>query len=350
MTIAEQKNGKRFSLLKLTTVLRSFGLDGFLFALLGMIALAYIFPAPGLAKEPVSLEELTNCGLSLIFFFYGLRLNFTQLRTGLKNWRMHILIQLTTFLFFPLILLLAKPFFGSTETPLLWLGSFYLATLPSTVSSSVVMVSIAGGNLPAAIFNASVSSFLGVFITPLWMSLFLAGNAQDFDVRSIFLKLFVQVLLPFGLGIALNRYFGGFAEQHKKKLRYFDQTIILLIVYTAFCHSFELNTFADYSLLDLLLLTLAMILLFFGSYAFIYSVTGLLKFNGADTVTVLFCGSKKSLVHGTIMSKVLFPDASLAGVLLLPIMVYHAIQLIFASIIARRIAHRINQPAAEKML
>lgn len=340
MAIIEQKNAKRFSFLNLTAILSRAGLDGFLALLLGMIALAYIFPAPGLTKEPVSLEEITNYGLSLIFFFYGLRLNFVQLRTGLKNWRMHVLVQLTTFLFFPLIVLIFKPFFRTHETELLWLGSFYLATLPSTVSSSVVMVSIAGGNLPAAIFNASVSSFLGVFITPLWMSLFLAGNSPDFDMRTIFLKLILQVLLPFGVGIALNRWFGQYAEKHKKKLRYFDQTIILLIVYTAFCHSFELDIFAGYSVPDLFLLTLAMVLLFFGSYVFIYAVTSFLNFDRADTVTVLFCGSKKSLVHGTIMSKVLFPNTSVAGVMLLPIMVYHAIQLIFASIIARRIAGR----------
>lgn len=336
----EQKKVKRFSLLNLAAILGNAGIDGFLLALLGMIVLAYVFPAPGLAQKPISLEEITNYGLSLIFFFYGLRLNFTKLRVGLKNWRMHVFIQLTTFLFFPLLVLLFSPFITAEETKLLWLGTFYLATLPSTVSSSVVMVSIAGGNLPAAIFNASVSSLLGVFVTPLWMSLFLAGNTQNFDMRTIFLKLFLQVLLPFILGILLNGYLGESAERHKKKLRYFDQTVILLIVYTAFCHSFELKIFSRYGLSDMIILALAMILMFFGSYAFIYLVTSLLKFDKPDTVTVLFCGSKKSLVHGTIMSKVLFPDTSIAGIMLLPIMVYHAIQLIFASIIARRIARQ----------
>lgn len=340
MAKVEQKEDKKFSLLSLSASLSKAGLDWFLITMIAMIVLAYFFPEPGIAKQPISLEELTNYGLSLIFFFYGLRLSFRKLTVGLQNWRMHIFIQLTTFVFFPLVVLLFKPFFGTNEAHLLWLGTFYLATLPSTVSSSVVMVSIAGGNLPAAIFNASVSSILGVFITPLWMSLFLAENSKDFDMRTILFKLILQVLLPFILGVGLNRFFGEFADKHKKKLRYFDQIIILLIVYTAFCDSFVLNIFSDFSISDLIYLTLAMCLLFFLSYAFIYAVSRFLKFDRDDTVTVLFCGSKKSLVHGTVMSRVLFQDSSLAGIILLPIMIYHAMQLIFASIIAKSIATR----------
>lgn len=345
----EQKNAKRFSFLSLKTILASAGLDGFLALLLGMIVLAYFFPQPGIAEKPISLEEITNYGFLFIFFFYGLRLSFPELRRGLYNWRLHIVVQLTTFLFFPLVILLCKPFFGDdTQTALLWLGTFYLAALPSTVSSSVVMVSIAGGNLPAAIFNASVSSLLGIFITPLWMSLFLASNTQNFDIKQVILKLALQVLLPFIIGVVLNPKLGEFADKHKKKLRYFDQTVILLIVYTAFCHSFTLGVFDDFSLSNIFLLILAMSVLFFASYAFIYLVSRILKFSRADTVTVLFCGSKKSIVQGTVMSKVLFPDASIVGIVLLPIMVYHALQLIFASIIAKRIAARTSAIAPDE--
>lgn len=322
----------------MTAFLANAGLDGFLAALLGMIILAYFFPSIGIAAEPVSLETITDYGLSLIFFFYGLRLSFSELRLGLNNWRMHIAIQLTTFLFFPLVVLLFKPLFSTESGELLWLGTFFLAALPSTVSSSVVMVSIAGGNLPAAIFNATVSSLLGIFITPLWMSIFLVGNSQNFDIRTILWKLVLQVLLPFILGVALNRFFGTFANRHKKKLRYFDQTIILLIVYTAFCHSFALNVFSGYSVSSIVLLVVAMTVLFFLSYAFILTVSRAFKFNRPDTITILFCGSKKSLVHGTIMSKVLFENNATVGIILLPIMIYHAVQLIFASIIARRAA------------
>ena len=336
----KQMEGWRFPAANFKTRAANFGFDGFLLMLAAMIVLAYYFPSVGVREQPVSLEEITNYGLTLIFFFYGLRLSFKKLGSGLYNWQMHLVIQLTTFLFFPLAVLSFRHFFVGTNTEMLWLGTFFLASLPSTVSSSVVMVSIAGGNLPAAIFNATVSSILGIFITPLWMSLFLAGDTKDFDARAILLKLMIEVLLPFAIGIALNRFFGDFAEKHRKKLRYFDQTVILLIVYTAFCHSFTLHVFAGYNLSDILTLIAAMAGLFFASYLFIYVISRLFGFSLEDTVTVLFCGSKKSLVHGTLMSKVLFPDASIAGVILLPIMIYHALQLIIASIIARRVASR----------
>ncbi|MGI8469434.1 MAG: bile acid:sodium symporter family protein [Pyrinomonadaceae bacterium] len=338
--MTEQKTNKNFSLTNFKTVLANGGLDGFLLMLGAMIILAYFFPSFGVREKPVSLEEITSYGLTLIFFFYGLRLSFQKLRLGLGNWRMHVVIQLTTFVFFPLVVLSFKPFFGTANTQVLWLGAFFLASLPSTVSSSVVMVSIAGGNLPAAIFNATISSVLGIFITPLWMSLVLSKNTQNFDMRSILLKLMMQVLLPFVVGVALNRFFGNLADAHRKKLRYFDQSVILLIVYTAFCHSFTLGIFKNYSVSDIALLILAMAALFFSSYIFIYIVSRLFKFTLEDTVTVLFCGSKKSLVHGTLMSKVLFQDSSIAGIILLPIMIYHALQLIAASIVARRVARQ----------
>ena len=329
-------------------ILAKAGIDGFLLMLAVVIILAYFFPSIGIAKEPISLEQIANYGLTLIFFFYGLRLNPKSLYADLKNWRMHIIIQMTTFVVFPVIVLLTKPLVSDEATKLLWLGVFYLATLPSTVSSSVVMVANAGGNIPSAIFNASVSSILGIFITPLWMSLFLSSSAENFDMSGIVLKLFLQVLLPVILGLLLHSYFGSFAEKHKKKLRYFDQTVILLIIYTSFCHSFADGIFQQISLLDIFLLSILMIGLFFLVYFLVNLVCKLMGFNLKDKITVLFCSSKKSLVHGTVMSKVLFPQATAAGVIILPIMLYHAFQLIFVSILAQRFARQTENLVADE--
>lgn len=187
-----------------------------------MILLSYFLPQPGMVKEPVSLEEIANAGVSFIFLFYGSRLSIEKLKAGLVNWRMHIVVQLTTFLFFPLIVLAFRPLFINNGFELLWLGIFFLAALPSTVSSSVVMVSIAKGNIPAAIFNASISSLIGVVVTPLWVGLFIASAAGDFDVTDIFIKLILQVLLPVIIGISFNSRFGAIAEKYKKQLKYFD--------------------------------------------------------------------------------------------------------------------------------
>jgi sodium/bile acid cotransporter 7 len=304
-------------------------IDPFIVALFTVILLAYFWPELGVEESPVPLGAIASYGVSVIFFF-----------SGLGNWRLHVVVQLSTFLLFPMLALICNYLFANEQSAELWLGVFYLAALPSTVSSSVVMVSIAGGNLPAAIFNASISSLLGVFITPLWMGFFMQTTNGTFDFWPVIGKLAGQVLLPVVLGILLHARFGSFAEKYRQPLKLFDQFIILLIVFTSFCESFAQNLFAPFTLLDIFLLSLYLTAFFFLVFGLIYLITRLFNFNLPDQITALFCGSKKSLVHGTVMSKVLFPDANLLGIILLPLMLYHAFQLIAASLLAQSIARR----------
>jgi len=320
--------------------LKRIGLDAFILALLAAILLAYYVPELGVDESPLPLDAIATYGVSVIFFFYGLRLSPTKLWADLNNWRLHLVVQLSTFVLFPLLALTGNHLFSNAQNESLWLGAFYLAALPSTVSSSVVMVSIAGGNLPAAIFNASISSLLGVFITPLWMGFFMQTSNGTFDFWPVIGKLTVQVLLPVVLGILLHGRYGAFAEKNRQRLRLFDQSIILLIVFTSFCESFARNIFKAFSLLDILSLGFYLTGFFFLVFGLIYLVSRLLGFTPADRITALFCGSKKSLVHGTVMSKVLFPATDLAGIILLPLMLYHALQLIAASILAQSMSRR----------
>ena len=334
---------------KLSSLALKVGLDWFILAIIGMIALASIWPTPGIQKGFISLRNVAGFGVSLIFLFYGLRLSPQKLLEGLSNWRLHTVVQLSTFILFPVILLVLKRFFGSNGNELFWLGAFYVAALPSTVSSSVVMVSIAGGNIPAAIFNASISALIGVFITPLWMGIVLTTSAQGFDLTDVIIKLIIQVLVPVVVGILLHHRFGAFADKHRKTMRYFDQSVILLIIYTAFCESFSKHMFSDHGITDILILGLCMISLFFLMYGIISLISKFMGFNREDNITAVFCGSKKSLVHGTVMSKVLFPNAAAAGIILLPLMMYHALQLMAASIIAQSMARKegVKRSAAE---
>ena len=322
---------------KILDTARKAGLDGFMLALLSMILLAWLWPEPGMKESPVPLSEISTYAVSVIFFFYGLRLSPDKLREGLTNWRLHVMVHLSTFLLFPLVALAFKPLFQGEENHTLWLGIFFLTVLPSTVSSSVVMVSIAKGNIPAAIFNASISSLIGVFLTPLWMGMVLDTGPGHFDLLSVVGKLALQVLLPVFAGILLNKRWGYFAEKNKKYIRYFDQSSILLIVYTSFCESFGENLFSSLGLKDIVFLGMGMLALFFAIYFLLTFISNLLKFSHEDKVTAVFCGSKKSLVQGAVMSKVLFAGPQ-AGIMLLPIMIYHALQLIAASIIAQRLA------------
>ncbi len=202
------------------------------------------------------------------------------------------------------------------------------------------MVSIAEGNIPAAIFNASISSIIGVFITPLWIGVVNTAQAGgEIDFFHIVGKLVLQVLVPVALGIILNPRWGQWADRYKARLKSFDQTIILIIVYTAFCESFGKNMFANLSWLELGGLAVAMLVLFFAAYGCTGLLCRLLNFSYEDRVTATFCGSKKSIIHGTVMSKILFPG-TVTGILLLPIMLYHALQLIVVSLIARRLAEK----------
>lgn len=323
--------------------LQHFGLDGFILALAGMIMLAYWWPEGGTAQGRLSLSQLANYGISLIFFFYGLRLSKQKLQQGLGNWRLHILVQASTFILFPLLIYPFKMIATDHLAQLLWLGTFFLASLPSTVSSSVVMVSIAEGNIPAAIFNASISSVIGVFITPLWMGMVLSNSSGQVDLGSTIGKLTLQVLLPVVAGILLNPRLGQYAEKYRKQLKYFDQTIILIIVYTAFSESFARKMFSDLTITELLLFGIAMLILFFIAYGITTLCCKLLRFNREDSITAVFCGSKKSLVHGTVMSHVLFANSTMTGILLLPLMLYHALQLIVVSMIARKKAKQLKE-------
>lgn len=317
--------------------------DSFVLAILLMIILGRLFPQVGIYRGGIDLDKLSDVGVSLIFFFYGLKLSPEKLRSDLGNWHLHMVVQLATFIVFPVVVLVAMHFFSTPETNLLWIGAFFMAALPSTVSSSVVMVSIAKGNVPAAIFNASISSLAGVFITPVWMGLVLtSSNGQMGDLSGVILKLILQVLVPVAVGMLLNRRFGKWAGRHAGGLKIFDQSIILSIVYMSFSESFHKNLFAELSAIDLLILTAGIITLFYLVYGLIDVVSKSLKFSREDRITALFCGSKKSLVHGTVMSSILFGGMGNLGIILLPIMVYHALQLVMVSFIAQRMGEEIE--------
>jgi len=258
------------------------------------------------------------------------------MKAGLANWKLHILVQSATFLLFPAIALLVLPFVNGEQHFMLWLAVFFLAALPSTVSSSVVMVSIAKGNIPGAIFNASISGLIGIVITPLWMGLFLKNRDSSFDLAEIFLELVFKILLPVLLGLAMHRFWGKYAERHKSLLTTFDKSVILLIVYNSFSKSFSSGIFSGISILELALVGIGVICIFFTVYFTISYISMNLSFSREDRITALFCGSKKSLVHGSVFSNVLFSGMAGAGIFLVPIMVYHAFQLFIISVIAQK--------------
>ena len=315
-------------------------IDPFVIAIACSIALAYLFPALGSSHSPVPLSSINAVGVGLIFFFYGLKLDLGSLKSGLSNWKLHVLVQAATFLIFPLLILCLYPLFKGKSQEVFWLSFLFLAALPSTVSSSVVLVSLAKGNVPAAIFNASISGLLGILITPFWMAPFMQESQHDFDFSDIYTQLIAGILLPLLLGFFLQRFWGHWARENQKKLTLMDRAIILSIVYQSFVHSFEEGLFKQVDALALAGLFIGVLLLFY----LVYGITGLLckvlKFNREDTITARFCGSKKSLVHGTVFSKALFGQTSIAGLMLLPLMIFHALQILIISTYASKMQRR----------
>ena len=316
-------------------------IDKFVLAVVGAVVVAWVFPQWGGENSPIPLDTINNIGVSLIFFFYGLKLSPDKIGQGLKNWKLHLWVQLTTFVIFPLIIIAFYPLFSEGEFRTVWTGFLFMAALPSTVSSSVVMVSVARGNLPAAIFNASISGLIGIAVTPLWMGLFLQHSSTGFDLGSVYLNLLTGILLPVVVGLALQRYFHRYAVKYSRYLTLFDKSVILLIVYKSFAESFEKNMFDAVSLSELLLITAIVILLFFVIYALTGRLARYLGFNREDAITLQFCGTKKSLVHGTVFSKVLFPATMPVGIILLPLMLFHGFQIFIISLIAAKKAKEI---------
>jgi sodium/bile acid cotransporter 7 len=310
--------------------------DGFIMGILAMILLAYLFPGVGKAGSAVELKTVIRYGIMLLFFFYGLRLSPEKLKSDLRNWKMHLTIQSITFLLFPVLVLLSYPFFRHSDYFQLWLAVFFLSVLPGTVSSSVIMVSIARGNIGGSIFNASISGIIGIVLTPLWMGFFLDASTENFDFARTIIDLVIQILIPLSAGLVLQRLFGKWANRNKRYLSLFDKSVILTIVYRSFSDSFSNGIFSTIPNWTLLVLAAVVVGLFFTVFGISKLISRWMHFNREDQITVIFNGSKKSLVHGSVMASVLFAGSAAGSLFLVPIMIYHAFQLFFISMVARK--------------
>jgi solute carrier family 10 (sodium/bile acid cotransporter), member 7 len=313
--------------------------DWFLLGLLGAVLLAWLLPEPG-ARGGSLHPELTNkLGVALIFFLHGLTLAFSALVAGVRKWRLHALVQSTTFLFFPLLGLGLLSSLGPRLEPDLRTGVFFLCALPSTVSSSIALTAAARGNVAAALFNATLSSLLGVLLTPLWLSIALGTSEQALPLGPVVAELVRWLVLPLVVGQVLRPWLGGWADRHRARLSVVDRVTILLLVYTSFCDSVQagvwksgLTTLAIVSVLCCLLLVVALVATWFAGKA--------LGFDDSDRIATLFCGSKKSLAAGVPMAALIFGAGPRLALVLLPILVYHSIQLLVGGWIAGRLAER----------
>ncbi|EEF59717.1 bile acid:sodium symporter family protein [Pedosphaera parvula] len=319
--------------------------DWFLIGMAFAVLLAWLFPDPGAHGGILHPELLTKLGVALIFFWHGVALSFSALKAGTLRWPVHLVVQATTFLFFPVIgLLLLWPLKGWLS-PDLRLGFFFLCALPSTVSSSVALTAAARGNVPVAVFNATLSSLIGVFLTPLWIGLELKTSGNTLPLGNVILDLVLWLVLPLIAGQLTRPLLGDWAARHKKFINRLDRGTILLLVYTSFCDSMKWHVWSGHAKSTLLVILVGSVLLFFIVMWTVNLVCNALHFPTEDRIAAVFCGSKKTLASGVPMARLIFAGHPAIGLILLPIMIYHPLQLIICSALANRWARRTLKPA-----
>ena len=316
--------------------------DWFLCGMFLATFLAWLFPHFGASGGSMHAEYVINIGVFVVFFLHGINLSSEQIRHGVKNWRLHLMVQRFTVVVFPLLWWLGNSVLGSHVPALLMLGFLYLCALPSTISSSVALTGSAGGNVPAAILNASLSSVLGIFLTPWLVSLVVGNGSDGIDLGATLLDLCAMLLLPLVLGQLLRPWLGRFFARHKRYTNVMDKVVILLLVYAAFCNSMISGLWQQQGGSVLLTAVLGSALLLALILWLTTRSARLLRFSPADEIAAVFCASKKSLAAGAPMAALIFGAHPGLGLILLPIMIYHPLQLIVCSIMAE---HYANRPA-----
>jgi sodium/bile acid cotransporter 7 len=296
-----------------------------------------VLPCSGQFAEVA--HGVASVAIGLLFFLHGAKLPREAIVAGATHWRLHVLVLCSTFLLFPLLGWMIKPLALKLVTPELYTGLLFLCVLPSTVQSSIALVAVARGNVPAAICSASASNLIGIFLTPLLVGLLVVHGASAGASLESVVPIIMQLLLPFTLGQLLRPRIGAWVDKRKATLRLVDQGSILLVVYTAFSAAvieglwdrLPMTALAGLVVVNLLLLGLAL--------SISTLVSRRIGFNREDEITLVFCASKKSLASGLPMAKVLFASQSV-GMIVLPLMLFHQIQLMVCAVLAQRYARR----------
>ncbi|QFT24594.1 Sodium Bile acid symporter family protein [Pseudomonas sp. THAF187a] len=318
--------------------------DNFTLTLLAVVLTATLLPASG--QVATAFEWITNLAIALLFFMHGAKLSRQAIVAGAGHWRLHLLVFSCTFILFPLLGLALRPALEPLLGSELFMGMLYLCALPATVQSAIAFTSLARGNVAAAICSAAASSLLGIFITPLLVAVLMGVHGDNGSTLDAIGKISLQLLLPFILGQIAQRWIGGWVTQNKNWLKYVDQSSILLVVYTAFSAAVIGGLWQQVPLVTLLAVVVACCVLLALALLLTHLLGKWLGFNLEDRITILFCGSKKSLATGVPMAQVLFAGGAI-GVLILPLMLFHQIQLMVCAVLAQRYAQRKDgtQPA-----
>lgn len=316
--------------------------NAFVAWILGLVLLAWAFPELGGAESVIPVSLIRKVGVFLIFFNQGVQLPGEALRKGVLEWRLHLLVQLTTFLLFPLLVGAALWSASAVfDQPDLRMGFFYLAFLPTTVTSAVALTSVAEGNVTGALFNCTLSSVIGVFLVPFLCVTFLEIGGADGQVplSGLLLSIALTILLPMILGQLLRPLLKEPFGKKKVLLRRFNNGVILFIVWGAFCQSFLRDVWSQVSTADLLMTMVSAVLLLLVISGWVWKASGWMKLAPASRIAAFYCGGQKTLAMGLPMSTLIFGGVESVelSLLLIPLLVYHPAQLILGGTLAPKL-------------
>jgi sodium/bile acid cotransporter 7 len=317
--------------------------DRFTIALVVSVVLASVLPCRG--DTATVFAWVTSGAIALLFFMHGAKLSRAAVIAGITHWRLHLLVFLCTFALFPLLGIALLPLANALVGAPLAAGLLFLTTLPSTVQSSIAFTSIARGNVPAAVCSASFSSLIGIVLTPLLVGVLIRAQATTAAPATAIRDIVLQLFVPFVAGQVARRRIGGFVDRHKQAIGVVDRSSILLVVYTAFSAAVVAGLWRQVSAQ-----ALAVLLLLCGALLAIalFATAQLgrrLGFSREDRITIQFCGSKKSLASGVPMANVLFASSAV-GAIVLPLMLFHQVQLMVCAVLAQRYARQAGVPQA----
>jgi sodium/bile acid cotransporter 7 len=298
------------------------------------IVLASVLPAAGPARE--AAQWVSNAAVFLLFLLNGMRLPRAEVRRGIGHWRFLLPLALYSF---GLMAIAGLGFAQMTDglvPPMVALGFLFLGTLPSTVQSATAYSSLGGGNVANSVVAAALLNVLGVFVTVPVFAALGGGTHVSLGMEGL-AKVGAMLVLPFALGQLLQSRVSGWIVGHRGLVGWMDRLSIAIAVYVAFSGAVEQGIWTRVGWGEwtaILAAVLAFLVVGFGG-AWLFG--GMLGLARGDRIAFLFAGAHKSAAMGAPLAAVLFPPAA-AGLVLVPLLIYHLLQLVASAPIASRLA------------
>ena len=228
--------------------------------------------------------------------------------------------------------------------PTILAGLIGCGVLPTTVQSATPYCHLARGNVAASVVASAFNNLAAIIVTPLLFAL-IAGRAGGVVLSgALAVRIALILLLPFLIGQSVQRWLRPWALRHPAAVKLIDQGAIALAVYVAFSAAVVAGIWSQLPPTDFAWLGLMLAIMLGVAFAGSWWVGGRMHLAHADRTALLFSSAHKSIAVGAPLAALLFPAAQ-AGMILLPVLLYHLAQLMLSAWIAPALARRADTPA-----